>query len=236
MCVLTFVSDGFNGFTITNNRDENKARPKAILPKKYTIGGDAVYYPKDPKAGGTWIATNVKYTLCLLNGAFEKHEPTGKYIKSRGQVILDFFHKPDIDLLKNGAGFKGIENFTLIIIESNTKKITQIVWDGLNAKVVDLDWKNCYIWSSCTLYTDEIIQKRKTIFEDFISKNSNPKAEKLLDFHKNTEVDSLSNSLVMKRPDGTLTQSICQIINKSSSCKINYYDLQNNKQKSLIII
>ena len=236
MCVLTFIPDGLNGFTITNNRDENLTRPKAIFPKKYGIEGKSVYYPKDPKAKGTWIATNVNFTLCLLNGAFEKHIPTGNYTKSRGQVILDFLDNPDIELLKSDGYFNGVENFTLIIIEPNAQKLIEIVWDGSNTFYKELDWRMPQIWSSCTLYSDEIISKRKELFGAFTRGNANPKADQLLDFHKNTEVDNISNNLVMKRSDGTLTQSICQIIIKDSGCKIKYFDLQTGKQKSLVII
>jgi uncharacterized protein with NRDE domain len=73
MCVLTFVPNTDFGYILTNNRDENSVRPKAIPPRKYKIGNSAIYFPKDAHAGGTWIAQNQSYTLCLLNGAFEKH-------------------------------------------------------------------------------------------------------------------------------------------------------------------
>ncbi len=236
MCVLTFVPHLKTGFTVTNNRDENALRPKAILPKKYLVANKPVYYPMDPKAGGTWIATNLKYTLCLLNGAYEKHITEGKYPKSRGEVILEFFKHQNLDVFKIKNYFVGFENFTLVIIETNSQKISEIVWDGTIANIKPLDWNKPYIWSSCTLYSNEIIKKRKQLFEKFLHENSSPNQQQLFDFHKYTEVGHEANNLVMKRDDGTVTQSICQIDNFGTGSRFIYSDLLANKEKSLLII
>lgn len=236
MCVLTFVPKSKNGFIITNNRDENLLRPRAISPKKYKIGNSQAYFPKDPKAGGTWIATNLKYTLCLLNGAFEKHIPAEQYTKSRGTIILDFLIHQNIDNFKKEGYFIGIENFTLIIIDGSQQKISQLVWDGSKVFFENLVWTRPYIWSSCTLYTAEIIMKRSILFEKFLKEKANPSESQLFEFHKHTEVGDMANNLVMERGDGTITQSICQITSDKTGTRFTYSDLIAQNEKSLIII
>lgn len=235
MCVLTFVPTASNGFILTNNRDENSSRPKALAPKKYHAGGSSIYYPKDAKAEGTWIATSQKYTLCLLNGAFEKHVPKESYFKSRGHVILDFFNHQNFELLCNN-NFDGIENFTLIFIENEAKNIFQLVWNGLKLDVQNLKWNEAQIWSSCTLYNQAIRQKRAELFYQYLSNNPNPDYTQLIDFHRFTDIGSIENNLIMKRNDGTITQCISQIENLDNGIRFTYYDLLDSHKKSLIII
>jgi Transport and Golgi organisation 2 len=236
MCVLTYVPTGGSGFILTNNRDENLLRPLAVSPQKYKIGNKAVYFPKDPKAGGTWIATSAEYTLCLLNGAFEKHIPEASYAKSRGQVILDFFKNTNIDFFNAKDQFSGYENFTLIVVEQKAKNILQIVWDGIKTHVEILDFNKPYIWSSSTLYSKNIVEQREWLFRDFISEIAPSDPAQLFAFHRDTKVDTDANHLVMKRPDGTLTQSICQIVHQESITRFYYFDLLRSNEKSLIII
>ena len=89
MCTVSFVYSQ-DKIIITSNRDEKVIRPNAIPPKKHTINGKSIFFPKDPKAGGTWFAVDVYGTvLVLLNGAEEKHEVKLPYRKSRGLIVLD---------------------------------------------------------------------------------------------------------------------------------------------------
>jgi uncharacterized protein with NRDE domain len=114
MCTLTFIGTK-NGYCLTSNRDEKVSRGKAIPPKKYKINDKTITFPKDTAAGGTWVAHDEKAILVLLNGANEKHIPTGNYRKSRGLILLDLIGSDNpieewenIDL-KN-IGFKNISH------------------------------------------------------------------------------------------------------------------------------
>ncbi len=57
MCTVSFVKTA-DSIIITSNRDEKIIRPSAIPPKSYRVNNQNLIYPKDPKAGGTWFATN----------------------------------------------------------------------------------------------------------------------------------------------------------------------------------
>ena len=55
MCSVSFVPLE-DGFLLTSNRDEKRFRP-TIEPKIYLENKVKLLYPKDEKAGGTWIVS-----------------------------------------------------------------------------------------------------------------------------------------------------------------------------------
>jgi hypothetical protein len=53
------------GFILTSNRDEAVSRVLAIPPKKYQLGGQYVFFPKDPQGDGTWIeVVEISHFVC----------------------------------------------------------------------------------------------------------------------------------------------------------------------------
>ena len=86
MCTVTFIPTN-QGCIITSNRDEKISREKAISPQEYEIDGKKITFPKDPKAGGTWIVHTNNKIVVLLNGAKEKHLAKPFYRKSRGLIV-----------------------------------------------------------------------------------------------------------------------------------------------------
>ena len=235
MCVLTYLPQPHQGFIITNNRDENIGRPSAKYPSRYKINGEDVFFPLDGTSKGTWIATNQNFTLCLLNGAFENHISRKPYQYSRGNIIVDFYNSDEKNRFLNSKAFIGFENFTLIVIENKSRKIIQIVWDGEVVSSKILDDKKPFIWSSSTLYSPEIILNRRLIFSDFLKEFPESSADNLVDFHKFGDLGDEANNLIMKRPDGTQTQSISQIIS-GEAIKFRYLDLLENTDNSILIL
>ena len=74
MCTVTYIPFGNAEFILTSSRDIPFARKKAEPPKKTVEDGVALHYPRDGKAGGTWIGFSDKNRLiCLLNGGFDYH-------------------------------------------------------------------------------------------------------------------------------------------------------------------
>ncbi len=233
MCVLSFIPKPNGGFVLTNNRDENKLRPKALLPKKFFLNGQIVIYPQDPQALGTWIATSKNYTLCLLNGAFENHIAQKPYDQSRGNVILSFFKNPT----QFNANFeaKAYENFTLYIIDHFNKGIKRMVWDGKELHIKDLDYNKPHLWSSATLYVPKVIEVRKKLFDKFLTKHIEPTHKEIIEFHTKTETGDIENDFIMKRPDGTHTQCITQISLQNQEVTLAYMDLVDHQTVTLAI-
>ncbi|HWZ21081.1 MAG TPA: NRDE family protein, partial [Cytophagaceae bacterium] len=87
MCTVTYLPKPNGEYILTSSRDEKIVRPAAAVPQCYTIGGKSIVFPKDPTAGGSWIAYAGEKTVCLLNGGFKKHISNPPYKKSRGLVV-----------------------------------------------------------------------------------------------------------------------------------------------------
>jgi hypothetical protein len=226
MCTVTFVRSG-NKTIITSNRDEQVLR-QAIEPKNYLINNKTVVFPKDPLAGGTWYAIDEHANvLVLLNGAAEKHQWNPPYRKSRGLIVLDiisaaspFGQWQEIDL-------DDIEPFTLVLLEQD--KLYQLRWDGNQKDTVELNTQENHIWSSTTLYSKEIREKRAKWFANFMRFNAQPTAKDMYHFHHYTESGDHENGLVINRNNFLKTLSITQTVIHDNKVKMNYHDLTERK-------
>lgn len=225
MCTVTFVPIK-NGYVLTSNRDEKIARP-TISPKTYGENGIKLLYPKDEKAGGTWIvAKNDGTHIVLLNGAFENHHKKSNYEKSRGIILTEMIKAPNPMRYFSSINLKGIEPFTLIVFQN--KKLVELKWDEKEKYAIPHSISVSHIWSSSTLYNPEQRNIRKQWFEDFMQKNNNLSPEKILTFHKNTQPKNAEFGLIINRDETTKTLSITQIITKNNLVKMTYVDMENN--------
>jgi uncharacterized protein with NRDE domain len=222
MCTVTYVPTN-NGCIITSNRDEKIARERAIPPKEYLIDGNKINFPKDPKAGGTWIAHNETKVIVLLNGAQEKHNPKLNYLKSRGLIVLELMTAENTIALWEKIDLSNVEPFTIVLIENN--KLTQLQWNEVEKSTTEFDAKQFHIWSSSTLYSKEIREKRKVWFQDFIKTKNNPTSEEILHFHQFTESENKEFGLQINRNDILKTVSITQCSVTNNKIEMLYLDL-----------
>ncbi len=225
MCTVTFLPKGEDSYILTSNRDETPLRA-AAPPSAYAIHGKEVFFPKDPLAGGTWIASDkVRFTLCLLNGAFEKHKHLPPYRLSRGIMVLDFFKYSDVQAFKENYTFEGIEPFTLIIVDSiPTTRIFELRWNEEHLSFKELPNDIAQIWSSSTLYPKAIADQRAGWFEDWLEGRTQFVRSEIIDFHKRGGKGDLWNDFVMKRGDKLQTVSITSI-EKTNQFDMLYEDL-----------
>ena len=224
MCTVSFVPLK-GSFCITSNRDESVLREKAIPPTKYNINNKEIYFPKDPKAGGTWFAHNNKNCIVLLNGAEEKHVQKQNYRKSRGLIVLELVGSENPFKAWELIDLNGIEPFTIILFSE--KKLHQLQWNELNKSTLELDITKHYIWSSSTLYEKEVRAERAKWFEDFMNSEKNITKDKLLDFHQFTEKENRNFGLQINRNDHLKTISITQCNIANSDFIFTYIDLLN---------
>ena len=225
MCTVTIFFKGKNDFVLTSNRDEAPDRISKH-PQLYKEHNVEMLFPKDELAGGTWIGVSKKNRLlCLLNGGFIKHKRKSKYTLSRGTIVkkllasntvLDAIHKYD---------FNNVEPFTIVIVDWNTDlQFMELVWDGQQSHFRKLPLET-RIWSSSTLYTEEMKTERLEWFEKFIIQNE-LNAKSILDFHK-SETQNKDYGIVMDR--GLVkTTSITQIEKTNDVVKMHYLDLMKN--------
>jgi len=229
MCTVTYLPLGDNNFILTSNRDETPLR-NTIPPTKYVEEGVTLTYPKDELAGGTWIGLSDKKRLvCLLNGGFRNHQKQPSYRMSRGVIVKRILSSDDGVAFINNFDFTGIEPFTLILVDWNSKLETfELVWDGLIKHFRKMLQKPV-IWSSSTLYTEEMKQLRKGWFADWLLENKDFDQEKILEFHQNETLGNVEVSPKMKR-EFVETVSVTSVEKRTSKIDMKYLDLRKNTE------
>jgi hypothetical protein len=90
------------------------------------------------------------------------------------------------------------------------------------------------MWSSCTLYSDEIQKKKEQLLKNHIKNTNNITPENILSFHKSKPFGDGINDLIMDR-DFVATISITQLVKNGENMKIDYYNLLNDNTLSTIV-
>lgn len=232
MCTVTLVPIQDNDFILTSSRDEAIDR-KTLLPEFYQINNTRMLFPKDAVAGGTWIGIGDNNSMiCLLNGGFEIHERQLSYKKSRGVVVKDLLEAVDLEAAIEEYDLQGVEPFTIVAASWQSElSFFEFVWDGKQKHLRNLK-KQTYIWSSSTLYTDEMKKMRQQWFRAYEDKNVLT-SETLLSFHKNAGVGDKNVDLQMDR--GFLkTRSITQIVKREEELSMRYENLQNSEVNTVV--
>ena len=227
MCTVSYVPLGSGHFILTSNRDENPERV-TIEPGKETniVQSDSIICPKDSKAGGSWIgmSTNGK-VACLLNGAFIKHKHIPPYRKSRGLVLMDYFQANSAIEYHNKVDLNGIENFTLLMLENGM--VYEFRWDGEEKFFQLKDESESHLWSSCTLYPEEVAEQKNEKFHHWIEKIESPNAEEIAFFHGLNNAEGFLLELPMVK-----TVSITSIEKTPTHIQMDYHDLLTNTDVS----
>ncbi len=217
MCTVTFLPLNNDNFVLTSSRDVPFLRKKAEPPKAFKEDGIKLFYPKDGEAGGSWIGSSDKKRLiCLLNGGFKNHKPKEFYVKSRGIIVKDLLKAEDISTACKKIDLENVEPFTLVIVEWDLHLfLFEFVWDG-DQKYLKILPKEPRIWSSSTLYTNDMKEIRKNWFGEWLLKfkvqslKFKVVKDLILKFHHKAGVGDPKIDIIMKRPKvGTV--SITQV-------------------------
>lgn len=228
MCTVSYLPLGNNNFILTSNRDENPKR-KTIAPKLYEEDGVNLTYPKDELAGGTWIGVSNKQRLvCLLNGGFKKHKRKSSYRFSRGVIVKQLLKTDENSLSAiEKLNLEDIEPFTIILIDWGDEKLKayELVWTGEGKKINDIKNKP-RIWSSSTLYTDEMKELRKEWFADWLKGRDSYDVKDIFVFHTDETKASSEVSLKMKR-EVVETVSVTSVFKNGENVVMDYHDFLN---------
>jgi hypothetical protein len=234
MCTVSFIRHK-DGFSLTSNRDEQYER-ETLYPKIYQENNLNIVYPKDVLAGGTWIATSdTKVSVCLLNGAFKKHKRQLPYDRSRGKVLMERFEYASNMSFVEKVVLDNVEPFTLLMIDHNNfLDFVELVWDGNQKHVRDIDTNQHHIWASSTLYNEEQKLMRQQWFSDFLRNKEELSYKEIIDFHTGSYVKDTSYDIVMERPEIKLkTVSVSQINITQKEKSFFYLDTPANRTEKL---
>lgn len=229
MCTVTYIPTGEHEYILSHNRDETPGRSPDRLHTDQ-LAGQQLVFPKEPKAGGTWIASsNNDLTICILNGAFVNHERKPPYRRSRGLVALDFFSFSSIHNFAKDYSFDGIEPFTLLVCQG--KQLHELRWDSQLVHLNELDAKRSHIWSSAPLYRPEMRRKREQWFDVWKQLNPTPELDDILGFHQNAGEGDPRTDVIMRISEHFRTVSITNVIRTQTQIDMRYRDLISESQQ-----
>lgn len=233
MCTVTFLPTR-SGFILTHNRDEAPARSPQTLVRAQTPQGQGLLFPRDVKAGGTWIASSPHgRTACILNGAFVRHTHLPPYRRSRGLMLLDFFDWENPDEFFQRYDFEGMEPFTFLFFESRVNKesaarVLECRWDEQLVHLKELSGQEPHFWCSATLYPADMQVRRAQIFQHWLAQippGTNPSPPQILQLHLTGSVGDPENDFVMSRGGRVQTVSVTQAILDEKKVAMRYLDL-----------
>jgi len=168
MCCLTIYKTKDDKLIITHNRDEQKSRHVSANQIVCEMFGDkGVWMPKDKQSRGTWIATDGHMAGALINGFKENHIKKTTYKASRGTIIPSLFLSQNVDRFIDEFDPHGYEPFTLLIIEKE-KGMIEYGWNEQEVHLKNLDTNQSYIYSSSTLYNEEVMKYREQLFFEWL--------------------------------------------------------------------
>ena len=230
MCTVTYMPKNNGDFIFTSNRDEQPNRV-ALSPEIYSKNGVNYLYPKDKKAGGSWIALSEKERLvCLLNGAYEGHVSKEVYAYSRGLVVKKILEAENAKWAIEDIELYGVEPFTLIAVDWSFMPICiELIWDGVKKDIRILS-HGSKIWSSSTLYDKKVKAERESWFQDFEVEFPEPEFKEILGFHQNENYGTKDISIKMQRPN-IQTTSITSIVKNGGTLSMYYMDGLTGEEK-----
>lgn len=232
MCCLTIIKTETNKIVITHNRDEQWSRQSgATKVQESIVNSRKIWMPKDSLTAGTWIGTDGVRVAALLNGFKENHVKKPSYRGSRGSIIPQLFSDGNTNNFISNFNPKGLEPFTLILIDEN-KDIIELGWDEKTVHFSVITSDIPLIYSSATLYGTDIRNRRKNLFYsriyDQIDNND------LWRFHENKGTDH-GEFINVDYNDQISTVAISQIVLADTSV-FHYRSFLNNNSKQCIIL
>ncbi len=195
--------------------------------EKFSSG--KVLYPRDNN-GGTWIGIhNNGNAMALVNGAFAPHIRKDEYRESRGKLFLEIFNSPNPVKKFNEVDLRDIEPFTLITWLRQNGTLWEMRWDEYEKFVKSLPADMPNMWSSVTLFDEEMIETRKKWFDEWRMKQDIITGESIRIFHEEGGEGYARMNLTLNN-GATHTLSITSIEISEDRSVMYYHDLVSGEQ------
>jgi hypothetical protein len=102
-------------------------------------------------------------------------------------------------------------------------------WDGHKKYCRQLRNYRHYIWSSATLYNEDVVKRREQWLASFLNKTPHPTQDDILHFHQFSGDGDRRNDLQMERGGFYSTVSISSVMLTADRGSMKYMDLKEQK-------
>jgi hypothetical protein len=144
---------------------------------------------------------------------------------SRGLVLLTLIRDPLPAEAFNTTRLTGIEPFTAVIWQEG--RPFECRWDGREKHVLTPDPAVPRIWSSVTLYDEQVVLRREQWFADWLQQHPAPGMEEILHFHRHAGDGDGHDDLLMERKGKVSTVSITSVAIGQNRGVMRYLDMQD---------
>lgn len=214
MCTVSIIAlrSAGGAYRLVTNRDEQRTRARGEAPTWRTLGGVRAISPRDPNAGGTWVATSESgLSLCLLNGNLEPPPDLPARPRSRGLLIGSLIGLGSIERVIDGLARMDLSPFPPFrLVGAETAaggpRLFDAFWNRESlVTTVDHRAPVCFVSSGLG---DSMVAPRLPLFDEMVGRN--PTAEAQDAFHVHAWAERPEISVLMTRGDA-MTVSITSV-------------------------
>jgi hypothetical protein len=214
MCTVAFVPLGGGGYVVGHNRDERPARAAGEPPREIALPRCRALAPRDPEAGGTWIAVNASgVTVCILNAAEGRPERLPPEPRSRGLVVRDLACARDLEEVRkaldgSGETLRRTRAFHVVAAEPGAR-VGRFRWDGMAGSWEEGTAPALFVSS----LLDPLAAERERSARWRLAAASGPLDRRALEaFLAGHEPERGPLSVCMHRPDaGTVSRTVVEV-------------------------
>ena len=220
MCTVAFVPLEGGGYLLGHNRDERPVRVPGEPPRLMADAACRALAPRDPEAGGTWIAVNeAGITVCVLNAADRSPDRLPAVPRSRGLVVQDLacaasLEKTRAHLSRAQDLLARTRAFHVVAVEpgwhaGGTARVGRFRWDGIDGSWETADAPAIFV--SSLLYPIEVEQERTARWRARLGQGPLDR-EALAAFLSGHEPERGPLSVCMHREDaGTVSRTLVEV-------------------------
>ncbi len=213
------------------NRDEQKVRPAALVPKIESLDGTQAILPTDPKRGGTWIAANEHQVVVALLNLYSVKPTPGKDYASRGVLVKALApcrsSEEAVKQLQQLVKDHLFPAFTVILWDANLRSEQLFQWDEKALRPVINQQP---FFTSSSWETKRVQAARTSSFIEQVLHGSIPQDE----FHSTTPEGEEWSSVYMQR-DVTETVSRTNVYITSTSITMEYKERASDQVHHITI-
>lgn len=222
MCSISWIVQD-EQLHVLFNRDENKARSKAVVPSKHYIGSTACLFPVDPDGGGTWLTVNEHGVVVGLLNYYQGRLPKGR-LRSRGQLVKELSvcaTREEVNAKLANENLSRYAPFSLMVFDrqllrSDRESLACLNWTGSQLKV----HVQARPLISSAIWFSDVKKSRLSIYHQEVQ---TPALKELLSYHSSHSPEPSAYSVCMHREDAS-TVSFSHICISAGQAQFRYFD------------